>query len=234
MVNEGDSLKAAASFMCFGAWLQPERGKVPINWGIEPNLLLSHPWLMNHYYKTMTENDCFFAPPSGWGYAHPAHLPEKLLIPYAARVREGMQLADLQFINVWWINDIKERNAFLKATGAKGHVEWTGKQAVEYPADGITNVCSNHFYTYKTPAADFAKTLITDMKDVRPPWFVAVYGAMEHGTPHRFHQLAQHLPADRFKIVTLDEFFAAAEKSKDKMQGRVWKPGPNAPKGVAP
>ena len=234
MVNEGDSLKAAASFMCFGAWLQPERGKVPINWGIEPNLLLSHPWLMNHYYQTMTGNDFFFAPPTGWGYAHPAHLPEKLRMPYAARVREGMKLADLQFINVWWINDLKERNAFLKATGARGHVEWTGRQAVEYPADGITNVCTNHFYTYKTPAADFAKTLITDMKDVRPPWFVAIYGAMEHGTPHRFHQLAQYLPADRFKIVTLDEFFAAAEKSKDRMQGRVWKPGPDSPKGVAP
>jgi hypothetical protein len=238
MVNEGDSLKAAATFMCFGAWLQPERGKIPINWGIEPNLLLSHPWLMNYYYQTMTENDFFFAPPSGWGYAHPGSLPENMLMPYAGLVRDGMKLADLQFINIWWLNGIKDpakRNAFLKATGARGHVDWTGdRQAVEYPADGVTNICSNHFYTYKTPAADFAKTLIADMKDVRPPWFVAIYGAMEHGTPHRFHQLAQQLPMDRFKIVALDEFFAAAEASKGKMQGRVWKPGPDSPKGVAP
>jgi hypothetical protein len=235
MVNEGDTLKTAATFMGFGSWLQPERGSIPINWGIMPNLLVSHPWLMNYYYRTMTENDFFFAAPSGWGYAHPGFLPPGDLMPYAAMVRNGMQLADLRHINVWWINDLRERkHPFLKATGALGHVDWAGDQAVEFPSNGITNVRSNHFYTYKRPAADFAKMLVDDMKDVSPPWFVAIYGAFDHGTPHRFKELAGHLPQERFKIVALDEMFAAAEKSRGRLQGRVWLPGPGAPKGVAP
>lgn len=32
----------------------------------------------------------------------------------------------------------------------------------------------------------------------------------------------------------LDEFFSAAEKCRAKVEKCVWKPGPNAPKGVAP
>ena len=39
MVNEGDAIKSANSLMCFGSWIQPERGKIPINWGIQPGLL---------------------------------------------------------------------------------------------------------------------------------------------------------------------------------------------------
>ena len=50
----------------------------------------------------------------------------------------------------------------------------------------------------------------------------------------RFYQLATQLPADKFKITTLDEFFSAAIKAKVKVRGRVWAPGKDAPKGVAP
>ena len=65
MVNEGDSIKCMNAFQGFGAWLQDERGKIPINWGIEPNLCVSHPALMAYYYETATTNDYFFAPASG-------------------------------------------------------------------------------------------------------------------------------------------------------------------------
>lgn len=237
MVNEGDTIKNAATFMGFGCWLQPERGTVPINWGVMPSLFATQPWLMRHYYRTMSDNDFFFAAPSGWGYAHPASLPAADLMPYAALVRRGMILADVQQLNIWWLRDIRDesvRHQFLHATGAAGHIEWSGLQAVEYPENAPVNIRSNHFYTYKQPAAGFARMLVDDMKDVRGPWFIAVYGAMEHGTPHRFKELADHLPKDRFRIVRLDEFFAAAERVRSRMSGRVWKPGPGAPKGVAP
>jgi hypothetical protein len=237
MVNEGDTIKNAATFMGFGSWLQPERGSVPINWGIMPSLLVSQPWLMRYYYRTMTDKDYFFAAPSGWGYAHPASLPAADLMPYASLIRRGMIMADVRHLNIWWLRDIRDdsvRSGFLHATGAAGHIEWSGLQAVEYPENAPVNIRSNHFYTYKQPAADFARLLIHDMKDVNAPWFIGVYGAMEHGTPHRFQELAKHLPQDRFKIVQLDEFFTAATKARGQMKGRVWKPGPGAPKGVAP
>lgn len=237
LVNEGDTLKTANTFLGFGSWLQPERGRIPINWGMMPNLIRTHPWLMRYYYDTMTTNDAFFAAPSGWGYAHPGYLPPSLLMPYAARVREGMELADLRYLNIWWTGELKQRgqwHAFLKATGARGHVNWGDRQQVEYPPDGITDITSNHFYTYNVPADEFARRLQEDMKDVKGPWFVVIYGAYDHGTPFRFYDLARRLPSDRFKVVLLDEFFLAAEQARPRMEGRVWRPGPNAPKGVAP
>lgn len=55
---------------------------------------------------------------------------------------------------------------------------------------------------------------------MKPPWFVIVYGAKPHGTPYKFRELADALPRDRFKIVALDEFFAAAEKARPQVERR--------------
>lgn len=237
MVNEGDSIKAANALMCFGSWIQPERGKIPINWGIQPGLLRSHPGLMAYYYQTMTDNDYFFAPPTGWGYTHPSFLPKEALMPYAAKVREGMERADLRYLDVWWAGGIKHEGRlqpFLKAAGVYGMTQCDNKQAVIYPEGGVPVVKSNHYYTYTGSAEPFARRLEADMKDVPLPWFIVVYGAKEHGTPYKFYELAKQLPAGKFKITTLDEFFSAALKAKAKVQGRVWAPGKDAPKGVAP
>ena len=76
--------------------------------------------------------------------------------------------------------------------------------------------------------------LVNDMNEVKPPWFIIVYGATGHGTPYKFSEVAKRLPTEKFKVVKLDEFFTAAKKAEVQMKGRVWKPGPNAPKGVAP
>jgi hypothetical protein len=65
MVNEGDSVKAAIPLKNFGCWLQPGRGKIPINWGCDPLFTTTHPSLMDFYYDTMTTNDYFFAATSG-------------------------------------------------------------------------------------------------------------------------------------------------------------------------
>ena len=233
MVNEGDSVKEAISLQGMGGWTQPQRGTVPINWGMDPLLCGTHPGLMDYYYDTMTTNDYFFAAPSGWGYIHPAYLPKEFLLPYAAKVRAGGATADLHYVDIWWAGSI-DRQAFLRAAGMSGMTEWSGEQSVRYAEGGVPIVRSQHYYTFKEGPEAFANTLVADMKGVTAPWFIVVYGAMDHATPHRFAQLAQRLPKDRFKVVLLDEFFAAAAQSRTAMEHRVWKPGPNAPKGVRP
>ena len=44
----------------------------------------------------------------------------------------------------------------------------------------------------------------------------------------------KHLPADRFVAETLDVFMDNVRRCRPLIGKRVWKPGPNAPKGVAP
>ncbi len=238
MVNEGDSIKCMNAFQGFGGWLQSERGLLPINWGIEPNLCLSHPALMAYYYESATTNDYFFAPPSGWGYTHPGYLPRARWLEYADKVKEGMSIADLRFIDIWWLGElrqVKQLDPFLKRAGVWGLTDWdNSQQRMLYTVDDIPIAKSHHYYTYKEEPEVFAQKFIAETKDVEGPWFVVIYGSGGHATPHRFYELARHLPKDRYKVVALDEFFAAASLARKEVEGRVLKPGKGITQGVAP
>ncbi|MDG3003167.1 GxGYxYP domain-containing protein [Paludisphaera mucosa] len=49
-------------------WDSPARGKLPLAWGINPNLVESYPDLIAHYYATASPNDLFTADASAAGY----------------------------------------------------------------------------------------------------------------------------------------------------------------------
>jgi hypothetical protein len=130
---------------------------------------------------------------------------------------------------MWWSGTINQPE-FLQAAHMSGLTQWSDHQCVQYNSNGIPAILSNHYYTLKSNGAEFARSMVADLEKVSPPWFVAIYG----GSPHAFHEVAQGLPPERFKIVKLDEFFSAAVKCRDKMEGRVWSPAPGGPKGVRP
>ncbi len=226
MTNEGDTLKYLASQGNLGAWLQPERGKVAVNWGMDPLLYREFPGLVSYFQATATENDHFFSATSGWGYTHPDHLSDKQLEPYGRLVREGGRLSGLEYIDFWWINGLRPRKAFypfIQATGMRGVTLWSDHQGVEYAPDGTPIVHSNHYYTLGEPEA-VAQGLIRDAARIPSPWFVAVYGAKMAGTPYNFSEVARRLPPDKFKVVGLEEFFDAARVARPQVEGRVWKP----------
>jgi hypothetical protein len=225
MVNEGDTLKYLASLGNLGSWLQPERGKIAINWGMDPLLYREFPGLVSYFQATATENDRFFAATSGWGYTHPERLSDKQLEPYGRLVNEGRRISSLEYIDFWWIGGLRPRNVFypfLQATGMRGVTLWSDHQGVEYAPDRTPIVYSDHYYTLGEPA-DFAEQLIRDTATFRRPWFVAVYGAKATGTPYKFHEVARRLPADTFKIVGLEELFAAAREARPQVEGRQLK-----------
>ena len=222
MVNEGDTLKCFASLMNGGCWLQAERGQTPINWGIDPLLIRDTPGLMNFYYRTATENDYFFSAPSGWGYLAPNNLADDQVPVYGALVAEGGRMADTRYIDVWWMNELRKRDQFfplLRAMGMRGLTQWSGRQEVEYAPDGTPVIHSNYYYPRFQPEV-FADMLIKQAPASPPPWFIVVYG----GHPHWFHEVAQRLPADTFKVVKMDEFFEAARAARPQVEGRTWTP----------
>jgi len=225
MVNEGDTLKYLASLGNLGVWIQPERGKIPINWGMDPLLYREFPGLVSYFQATATEHDHFFSATSGWGYTHPERLSDKQVDPYAQLVREGGQRSGLEYIDFWWIRGLQPRQAFypfIRATGMRGVTLWSDDQRVEYAPDGTPIVHSDQYYTLGDPAA-FAEQLIRDSEGGRRPWFVAVYGAKPTGTPYKFYEVARRLPTDRFKVVGLEEFFAAARDARPQVEGRQFK-----------
>jgi hypothetical protein len=232
MVNEGDTLKYMASLANGGSWVQPQRGSLPINWGMNPQLYEQFPGLVSYYLATAGPQDYFFSATSGWGYVHPDSLPSESLMPYAALVKRGGELGGLQFFDPWWTESLRKNNTlypFLAATGMKGMTQWKGYQRVDFAPDGSPVIYGNHYYTLKDPAA-FTQTMLTQAQSIQSPWFVVVYG----GEPRHFAEVAANLPTDRFKVVLLDEFFAAAKLARGSVEGRVFEPAKPEKKAVAP
>jgi hypothetical protein len=76
--NEGDTLKQVASLQR-SAWLNPQRGKVPFNWGMSPWINDHYPALAELYYDQATPED-HFASIIGYGFYNPKHQREMDLL----------------------------------------------------------------------------------------------------------------------------------------------------------
>ncbi|MHB1001050.1 MAG: GxGYxYP domain-containing protein [Armatimonadota bacterium] len=61
-------------------WEDKNRGKLPLAWGINPNLIETYPDVISHFYKTATKNDYFVADASAAGYMNP-NLVQKQYLP---------------------------------------------------------------------------------------------------------------------------------------------------------
>ncbi len=59
-------------------WTDPNRGKLPLAWGINPNLLDTYPDIIEYYYETATENDYFTSDASCAGYINPSRVRDEL------------------------------------------------------------------------------------------------------------------------------------------------------------
>ncbi len=60
MASEPNTPKVITTFQ-HGAWLDSNRGNVPINWGFAPAMSEELPLLAEYYYSTATNNDYFYA-----------------------------------------------------------------------------------------------------------------------------------------------------------------------------
>ncbi len=63
--SESDTIKVGVAFQ-HGAWLDPNRGKVPINWGLIADMSQEFPFVYDYFMQTATPMDYFY---SGGGSA---------------------------------------------------------------------------------------------------------------------------------------------------------------------
>ncbi|MBI5834740.1 MAG: hypothetical protein HZB16_20765 [Armatimonadetes bacterium] len=222
MVNEGDTAKCAGSLYNGGSWLQADRGKLPINWGMSPYLCERFPAVMQRFYAEATPNDCFFIGPSGYGYAAPTFLPPAVRNLFAQRTRDGAKLADAPFADLWYfypLNPEAERLRWLASMGLQGVSLWHKDQRVTYPEGCPPLVHSNHYYEEGSPG-QFVDKLRRETDGVQGPWFTLLYA----GDPSWFAGIARLLPPERFKVVRLDELYQASRLARAQVEGKVVAP----------
>lgn len=114
--SEGDTPKMAVSVQG-GAWLDPNRGKVPINWGMNPCNKELFPALFEFYWDNATENDYFMAGAGGAGYTYPNRMPN----PEAWMRKAGKLLneADMHEIECWMHFSRPAYELYAKVAGVK-------------------------------------------------------------------------------------------------------------------
>jgi hypothetical protein len=78
IASECTTQKAAGDGMQHGAWLDPARGQVAINWGMCAAFARQAPAIVDYYYSTTTPNDYFVTGDicAGMGFAVPPLMPE--------------------------------------------------------------------------------------------------------------------------------------------------------------
>jgi hypothetical protein len=89
--NEGDTLIVLTQLYYGDSWLDPGRGKVPLNWPINPYFAKLFPSLVEYYFRTKTDKDYFLCGPSGAGYVHPDAMKKVDLDRYIAFTGKWMR-----------------------------------------------------------------------------------------------------------------------------------------------
>ena len=76
-------------------WDDPNRGKLPLMWGINPNLIETYPDIIAHVYKTATPNDHFASDASCAGYFNPNRVRPEYLPLFVRHNKRFFDLTDM-------------------------------------------------------------------------------------------------------------------------------------------
>jgi len=211
LTNEGDTPKIAVGLMG-GAWLAKWRGKVAVNWGLNPLIALEFPAVFEMYQETATERDYFFGGVSGAGYCLLHLLPN--LEAYAKHVRRCLEASDVRIFDVW--GDPGREEAYCRIVRPLGltHSPF-GRARLEFAAgefpilfpDGLSGVW---YFEAKKPE-ELAEKIKTTAYEHPPPFFIVVYGGLGAGSWMDFEKVADLLDPSKFKVVRLDEMMALAK-----------------------
>lgn len=223
MVNEGDTIKSAGALMAYGMWLEPQRGDIPINWGVCPWLYDHFPAMMEYYYLTGSRNDSFFPACAGYGYF------TQELTPYLdkfARKEIAVNRKAGMIAGAGWGGDKLDnlepglRNRWYDSRKMLGYVNETGKKAyLQFTPENrpVVGMHWNLFYWYhrfgKISEEEIYQKAVEQIEQIaaehEPPFFIPVYGGM----PNWFTRLQELLDGDKFEIILMDEMMHLAKKA---------------------
>lgn len=224
LLNEGDTLKCMGTMFNGGQWVWPQRGRVPINWGISPWIVEEFPAMMEAYYSTMTERDLFFSSVTGYGYYSPKH--SIATGHFAEAERRANPAAGMSTGSVYSVHDMIDAcngildpatDAWLVARGCDGFVFEAAQQASLKFTSALQPLIGADwalfYWRFRFPpgieplpaAIDRIRALA---REHEAPSLIPVYA----GSPEEFKAMADALPADEFEVVLLDEFVELAKQ----------------------
>lgn len=210
-------------------WDDPERGKIPLAWGINPNLIETYPDVISYLYSTATENDHFTADASAAGYFNPNRVKPEYLPLFTRHNRHFFQQTDMTIAPMvldWDQPTAGVKDAFVQfspdgfativddmhKTGGKlpePHV-WKGMAVTEL----INNTCN---FSSPKQTADAMFSAIKDRGNTQPGfYFFRIVWTPPKSVIESLEVLRTEHPDLNFEVVDPYNFFGLFKKHYEK------------------
>lgn len=230
-LSDGDNVQYNQHAM-LNLWKNPDRGSIPINWTVSPVLTDFGPGLLNYYYETATDGDCFVSGPSGAGYSlivdrHNKKInltDRELAEKYVTLTDRYLEKSGIHSITLW--DEATDMHADVYSEHCRQLygatlVDWSmlPEPLPVIDRDNIAFVPNDPGYTnniepiYKKFAEKIAKW------DKKSPLFLSAQGVSWNMTPANIKTLVEQLnelAPDSVEIVRADHFFALYNKAYGK------------------
>lgn len=202
-------------------WDDPNRGKVPLMWGVNPNLVETYPDIIAHLYQSLTPADTIEADASAAGYFNPSRIRAESMPLFVRHNKTFFEEADMTIAPMvldWDQPSTAAKDAFQQfAPDGYGTIVWdmhtdTGERTVAHVWKGmpvmelINDI--NEFPGAEASAQQMAKG-IKDRGNQRPGFYL--YRVVWTG-PSQILELLANLrslePSLDFEILDPHTFFA--------------------------
>lgn len=210
-VTDGDNIQYDQHRMR-QLWDDPSRGKVPINWTVQPLTVDAAPAFLSYYQRTATPNDYLMAGPSGAGYVYPGDWPAAEFGVFTRMTRRYMDRTGLNAVTI--LNRLGGQDVPLSEAAAQRYMK-------DVRPLGVLESWTNYTWTSITPGttpvsvswqvtsaaeAQQAITAASEGWDGSAPLFVSIGILAWNMTPSDVLTAASSL-SDDYAVVRGDQYF---------------------------
>ncbi len=193
-------------------WDDPGRGRVPINWTIDPLLLDIGPSMLAYYENTATPNDLLMAGPSGAGYIYPTPWPDSTFGTYTQQSGRYMRREGINTVYV--LNRLNGSSVPLSGSEAAAYIHDVRPLGIMLGFEGYTETTILNGTTPQSVvrgagnAQDAASAIAQESEgwDGTSPLFLAIGVIAWNATPTDVANVAESLGA-QYEVVRADHYF---------------------------
>ncbi len=210
-------------------WDDPNRGKIPLAWGINPNLLNAYPDVIAHIYRTLTPNDTITADAGAAGYINPSRIPADQLPLFIRHNQRYFKEAALQFAPMvldWVPPSAAVKDAFVQfAPAGYGAMIWdmhtnTGVPPQPHVWKGmpVLNLLNqaNEFPGAEKTADIVAQAIAENSGGLKGFYFFRIVWQSPSAIIEMVEQLRRKNPSLDIEVLDIHTFYAlAAEAMRD-------------------
>jgi len=213
------------------------RGKIAINWTVSPSMVDIGPGLLNYYYTTATDKECFVTGPSGMGYLMPINTnneassgapvgiflkEEKYADGYASLTETYLQRSGIRVITIW-----DNASPMVRAAYEKNIRNLYGATVQDFGGvGGVVSSIENNRVQFEKLITAYAgnidhirNSIVNQINrwDGNSPVFMAFQADIWNVTPAQLVKMGEDLYRDypdKIEIVRADHYFNLLNEAK--------------------